>query len=884
MWNVESMKAICDLERKTISHYPYLTLPHCPFMSVPRVLLEMASKDSLAVDACDHLTSSDLDQALNVMKPCFDFYQKDRETMKKCCDGASPSSCMDIPPQCLATGSGACVSFQLLFYLLDKDFDPSRPHLKYAVSASAASGADTLTEMSSFSRRELIPGKAENALVRTATAYRAELYEEVFERSIFNDMLQFIIASVTIVLVIFLYTQSIILTVCTLLEVSMTMVVAFFIYRVCCGLQFFPFLNVLAIPLLVGIGADDVFILNDLWNQEKENEERQNETEAAGQTSDLSHVRQRLGMRLVMKRTLKHAGVSIFVTSLTTGCSFLVNIISGLTIIKCFSVFVGICLFVNFFLMLLFIPAILVLIDRVSRLTFVRLCGEAKCCVWAKKFSKSFNARFVETLIFLTTKGRFLWLILLTALMIAGALLTLWKPRLGLPSSETQIFRNRHPFEKFRAFYQDQFAVFDSLGDRQEAVMPVYVYYGLERKDNGNYFDPDDRGTCDVADIDLLSPASQKWMRQFCLDLQSQSFIHDYIKSSKKCVFDDILQISKQNCNTTTQKCCGNIHADYMDNFDVCLREFWSGVLHHHKKFYIDQPMYPKDNQSAPPMAFRFLAFSNYTYSHDFESMDAFFEVIDNYFSVRLKDQPAWYYSAFGFFSLQKSISEGVYYALGLAVVVASLVLLFSTLDVLILITSALTIGAIVVVTVGVLVLLEWELNVLESMTITLAVGLSIDFVIHLGVAFQFCSNEWAWDQRMAHVLRRVGTAVTMASLTTFLAGLSIVEVDVESFLKLGIFLMLVMFVSWLYAMFFFLPLLASIKQAVNAFWKWFRDPPDVQTDRKDAIDHTPARGWMDGSNSKMRNNSEVAPVNASRRQSIAEFKPDLTDDWSDGV
>ena len=49
----------------------------------------------------------------------------------------------------------------------------------------------------------------------------------------------------------------------------MTIVVSFFVYTTCVGLDFFPFLNVLAIPLLIGVGADDVFILNDLWQQEK---------------------------------------------------------------------------------------------------------------------------------------------------------------------------------------------------------------------------------------------------------------------------------------------------------------------------------------------------------------------------------------------------------------------------------------------------------------------------------------------------------------------------------------------------------------------------------------------------------------------------------------
>ena len=57
-------------------------------------------------------------------------------------------------------------------------------------------------------------------------------------------------------------------------------------------------------------------------------------------------------------------------------------------------------------------------------------------------------------------------------------------------------------------------------------------------------------------------------------------------------------------------------------------------------------------------------------------------------------------------------------------------------------ISAALTIGSASVVTVGSLVLMGWELNMFESMTLSLAVGLSIDFAIHLGVAYKLTESE----------------------------------------------------------------------------------------------------------------------------------------------
>ena len=204
--------------------------------------------------------------------------------------------------------------------------------------------------------------------------------------------------------------------------------------------------------------------------------------------------------------------------------------------------------------------------------------------------------------------------------------------------------------------------------------------------------------------------------------------------------------------------------------------------------------------------------------------------------------------------------------AIQTAVAVASLVLFLSTRDSRIFLASAVTIGAIVVTVIGVLVLLEWELNVLESMTITLAVGLSIDFVIHLGVAFKLSragastldtgtstldagtstlvpgtptldagtltgdAGTSTHDDRLLQVLRRVGMAVTMVSLTTFLAGLSMTGARIKSFKQLGVFLMLIMGVSWVYAVFFFLPLLALISRVFDRFWMWRRNALRVGT------------------------------------------------------
>lgn len=65
--------------------------------------------------------------------------------------------------------------------------------------------------------------------------------------------------------------------------------------------------------------------------------------------------------------------------------------------------------------------------------------------------------------------------------------------------------------------------------------------------------------------------------------------------------------------------------------------------------------------------------------------------------------------------------------------------------------------------------------------------------------------------RRIKNSLVRVGSAVFIAGFTSFLAGVSMAPSKLTSFSQMGFFLMLIMFISWLFATWFFLPLLSFI-------------------------------------------------------------------------
>lgn len=181
---------------------------------------------------------------------------------------------------------------------------------------------------------------------------------------------------------------------------------------------------------------------------------------------------------------------------------------------------------------------------------------------------------------------------------------------------------------------------------------------------------------------------------------------------------------------------------------------------------------------------------------------------MDAWISKELQDAPeglshGWFISNLEFYDLQDSLSDGTLVAMALSVAVAFSVMLLTTWNVVISLYAIASIAGTIFVTVGSLVLLGWELNVLESVTISVAVGLSVDFAVHYGVAYRLAPDTNR-EGKVVFSLGRMGSAIAMAAFTTFVAGAMMMPSDVLAYTQLGTFMMLIMCVSWAFATFFF--------------------------------------------------------------------------------
>ncbi|GIX99534.1 protein dispatched homolog 1 [Caerostris extrusa] len=269
---------------------------------------------------------------------------------------------------------------------------------------------------------------------------------------------------------------------------------------------FFPFINLLTIVIIIGIGADDACIYCKIWSCAKA--EKNNGT-----------------LVKLVRDTLHHACLSMFVTSVTTAVAFFGSAVSNITAVRCFSIFAGTAVLANFIFTVSWLPASVIMAEKwcsstclcippvglyVPQMRHVRWCSIFCSALWKLHYSFNEYSRvfFEKILPCIIVKSRYFWLVLFSAIAAGGAVAVFYYPRLQLPDSkEFQIFNSDHPFERYDQ-YLKKFFWFEKA---KRAICIAKCRYGssLEYcpKDTGNYLIRTTEGTwCSIPISTSLIP------------------------------------------------------------------------------------------------------------------------------------------------------------------------------------------------------------------------------------------------------------------------------------------------------------------------------------------------------------------------------------------
>uniref|UniRef100_A0A7N6BEY6 Protein dispatched homolog 1 n=1 Tax=Anabas testudineus TaxID=64144 RepID=A0A7N6BEY6_ANATE len=815
LWSIQAIKSMCNLDNTRVrSHRDYWSLCQrtndascCPSWTLGNYIAVLNNRSS-----CQKITERDVTHTLKILRSCAKYYHNgtlgpdcwDMTLRRK-----DQLKCGSVPRKCTKYNA----VYQILHFLVDKDFLSPKsleypPLLKYSMLFSPTEKGESMMNiyLDNFENWNASDG------ITTVTGIEFGIKHDLFQDYLLTDTVYPAIAIVIVLLVMCVYTRSVFITLMTIIAIISSLIVSYFLYRMVFNFEFFPFMNLTALIILVGIGADDAFVLCDVWNYTK---------------FDKPHAE----LADTVSVTLQHAALSMFVTSFTTAAAFYANYVSNITAIRCFGIYAGTAILVNYILMVTWLPAVVVLHERYlpnmftcskppqqqrgfcTRMFWAGLCQKAnKCLFTVSEVSRIF---FEKVLPCIVIKLRYLWLFWFLAITVGGAYVVCVNPKMKLPSlelAEFQVFRSSHPFERYDAEYKKLF-MFERVHHGEDLHMPITIIWGVTPVDNGDPLNPKNKGKLMLdKNFNISSPASQLWILNFCQKLRNQSFVFQSEEQDfTSCFIETFKQwMENQDCvEGSVYPCCSQSTFPYKpDVFELCIKRAIM-ELDRSTTYHLDSktpgPRFDiNDTIRAIVLEFQ----STYLFTLAYEKMYQFYREVDAWITEELRYAPAglsygWFVSNLDFYDLQDSLSDGTLVAMALSVAVAFSVMLLTTWNVIISLYAILSIAGTIFVTVGSLVLLGWELNILESVTISVAVGLSVDFAVHYGVAYRL-APEPDREGKVIFSLSRMGSAIAMAALTTFVAGAMMMPSTVLAYTQLGTFMMLIMCISWAFATFFF--------------------------------------------------------------------------------
>lgn len=777
LFTANKLKTICAMEGDIVhSNQPFQT--YYSSWSLGNYVALLNNRKT-----CQDITDEDVSVVRNLLQNCFSYFVQ--ETLNSNCkdpeenNTVSPN-CPLVPTHCIQHSA----VYNIFQYLVDSTFmaTPEDNTLKYTLSIPPyVSRGDVIFE--GWYNKLKDTNHIRNGVKLAAFKFGNFKFDK-FSKQLLVEVIFPALAMIVVFVIMWMFLGSFILTFCALFCVVYAVGMAYFFYNMVFKMKFFPFLNVLTFVFLVGIGADDAFVYYDIWKQ----------TMASYPKANI--------WQLTLK-TLRYSALSMLVTSLTTASAFFAGVSSTITAIKCFGIFAGTSILTNYLLMITYFPAVVALhekwirkyndVDDFQALNVTSSeevtgpgtqdmsksrSGEANdstqtqvqknfcilqiidfpcsLAVSAQSMIRRFTRKiFGHCLPFLVTKYYWLWIVLFVCLTAGFLCVNFVKPGLNLPESkEFQLFSASHAIESYDLKYRSSFR-FESYR------MDIELIWGIKPADNGNHFDPDNKGTLefDKSFGNFFAKEKLEFLHSMCLSAQNQSFFAAF-RGSSECPIDIFIK-----------QCTAVEGASFPFPSEVakkCFQRFAS---------YGSDTGLLFDPDSGAIKGFTIKIITNQQYTNAFSDMDKFYKKVNNWVETEMTKAPTglkngWAGSwGFSFYALQIGLSEGTYSSLGISVAVSFVVMLLTTLNIFISIYAIITIIGIIAITIGSLVLAGWQLNILESIVMSVAVGLSIDFTMHYGVAYRLAPDRAHRENRVRYSLVHIGSAVTMAALTTFLTG-----------------------------------------------------------------------------------------------------------------
>ena len=90
----------------------------------------------------------------------------------------------------------------------------------------------------------------------------------MFNTYLVEDASYLLFGLLLVFLSVWSFTTSLTVTIASITSIAFSLGLAYFTYTFIFRLSFFPFMNILAVIIALGVGADDTFILSRVWQEQ----------------------------------------------------------------------------------------------------------------------------------------------------------------------------------------------------------------------------------------------------------------------------------------------------------------------------------------------------------------------------------------------------------------------------------------------------------------------------------------------------------------------------------------------------------------------------------------------------------------------------------------
>jgi len=595
-----------------------------------------------------------------------------------------------------------------------------------------------------------------------------------------------------------------------LLEIGLSIPVAWFLFTVCFRIEYFTFLNSLALFIVAAIGADDIFIFMDTY--------RQSATPSPADAYILESLESR--MSYVYRRT----GSAMALTSATTCFAFLSTLATPLAGMRAFGIFTALVIFIDYVLvMTLFCTAVVIYHKKLEK--------EPKENAEENKISKHFNAK-VSSFILNRNARLFLAVIFLSWLIVAS----IFSSKLESTKASDQFLSEDHPLQKSFTILGEEFNF--AASDPGLDMFFTWGLGGVNRKGVNQLLNPDFIGTPVFLDAFNFDEECQLEMVHTCDDLMTNKIYMPYIKQKDglgtvKCFMEEFGAYSAtgslDDCDIVRKgdwkKTNWTVPLDNLPSFmgrflkeTSCFSDSRSTILSYYKNelgwdgnklkyagISVESNVLDPHSNS-PEMVAR----------KEYDMMIQLSEEFDDTLGERCGSKTIMtdLNGKFVFMNNQHIYVRSAVTSSVIGLGIAFVVLFISTRLFHIAFLATLSISCVLVSVTGIMVILGWKLGSIEAILISVVAGFSVDYVVHLAHSYKRVNGETA--TRITKAFSEMGLSVMNGMVTSVGASLPLFFCQLQFFKKFGIFLCVIIAFSWIFSNFAFMAILAQLNIPIS--------------------------------------------------------------------